>query len=68
MKDLGTKTVKELVKSRKKLRDELYGLQMKHAMKGLKQTHELKVLRKKIARINTVLTSKIAHEYGNNMK
>ncbi len=60
--------MKELVKARTKLRDELYTAKMKHAMKGLKQTHSLRDLRKKIARINTVLTIKVKASYGNNMK
>ena len=68
MKDLWSKAVKELVKSRRKLQDELYALKMKHAMKGLKQTHSLKDQKKKIARINTVLTVKISENYGNSMK
>lgn len=68
MKDLWSKTVKELVKARRKLQDELYALRMKHAMKGLKQTHSLKDLRRKIARINTILTAKIKENYGNIVK
>ncbi len=68
MKDLWSQTVKELVKARTKLRDELYAARMKHAVKGLKQTHSLRTLRRKIARINTVLTVKIKSNYGNSMK
>jgi ribosomal protein L29 len=60
--------VKELIKARRKLKDELYTVKMKHAMKGLKQTHGLRELRRKIARINTVLTVKVKENYGNNMK
>ena len=68
MKDLWSQTVRELVKARRKMKDELYTAKMKHAMKGLKQTHTLKELRRKIAKINTVLTIKIQENYGNSMK
>jgi len=68
MKDLWSKTLKELVKARKKFRDELFALRMKNSVKGLKQTHQIKDVRKKIARINTVLTSKIKVSYGNSVK
>jgi len=68
LKDLWSQTVKELVKARRKLRDELYAAKMKHAVKGLKQTHSLRDIKRKIARINTILTVKIKTSYGNNRK
>lgn len=60
MKDLREKSPKELVAMRKKLKDELFALKMKNAIRGLKETHKLGEIRVKIARINTVLSSKIA--------
>lgn len=60
MKELREKSPKELVAMRKKLRDELFALKMKNAIRGLKETHKLGELRIQIARINTVLTSKLA--------
>ena len=68
MKDLLDKTVKELVQLRRKLREELYKLKMKHSIRGLKETHTIKELRKKIARVSTVLTSKIADNNGSSLK
>ena len=60
MKDLREKSPKELVAMRKKLKDVLFALKMKNAIRGLKETHKLGEIRVKIARINTVLSSKIA--------
>jgi len=68
IKDLNDKSVKELVQLRAKLQKELHGLKMKHAIKGLQKTHEITLARKNIARINTLLTSKIKEQYGNTMK
>lgn len=65
---LADKSVKELVLARTKLRQELHGLKMKHAIKGLKETHQITKAKKDIARVNTVLTSKIKEKYGDNMK
>jgi len=66
MKELNDKTIKDLVKLRRKLRKELYELKMKNAIKGLKETHKITDLRKNIARVSTVLTYKIKENYGNN--
>ncbi len=68
MKQINEKTVKELVNERKKLNKELYNLKMKNAIRGLKETHKIWDVRVKIARLNTVLKSKISTNYGNNMK
>ena len=67
MKELAWLSVKELVKMRKKLKEELFSLKSKNAVKALKQTHNIGDLKVKIARINTVLTLKIKENYGNNM-
>lgn len=66
MKELNDKTIKDLVKLRRKLRKELYELKMKNAIRGLKEVHKITDLRKKIARVSTVLTYKIKENYGNN--
>lgn len=68
VKDLKDKSVKELVQTRTKLKQELHGLKMKHAIKWLKQTDQIKKTRKNVARVNTLLTSKIKEKYGNSMK
>lgn len=59
MKELLSKDIKELVALRKQLRNELFELKMKNTIRALKETHKIGDLRVKIARINTVLQSKI---------
>lgn len=59
MKELQEKTPKELVSTRKKLKLELYSLNMKNAVRGLKKTSDISKIRRDIARINTVLKSKL---------
>jgi len=68
IKDLGVKTVKDLVQMREALRKELYELKMKNAIRGLKETHKIKDVRRQIARVSTFLTYKIKENYGDNMK
>lgn len=60
MKELNEKTIKELVEERKKLKKELYDLRMKNAIRGLKTTHQIWEVKINIARVNTVLKSKIS--------
>jgi large subunit ribosomal protein L29 len=57
-KDLTEKSLKELVALRRSLKKELFESRMRNALKSLKETHTISVLRKNIARINTALTSK----------
>ena len=59
MKELLSKDIKELVALRKQLRNDLFELKMKNSIRALKETHKIGDLRVKIARINTVLQSKI---------
>lgn len=59
MKELISKDVKGLVAMRKQLKQELFELRMKNSVRVLKETHKIGDLRVKIARINTVLQSKI---------
>lgn len=68
MKTINEKSVKEIVSERKKLRKELYDLKIKNSIRGLKETHKIWEIKIKIARINTVLKSKIQENYGNDMK
>ena len=68
MKKINEKSIKELVSERKKLRKDLYDLRIKNSIKGLKETHKIWDVRIKIARINTVLKSKIQENHGNDMK
>ncbi|MCK9467462.1 MAG: 50S ribosomal protein L29 [Candidatus Absconditabacterales bacterium] len=64
IKQLNEKTVKELVSERKKLKKELYNLRMKNAIRGLKNTHKIGEVRINVARVNTVLKSKISKKSG----
>ena len=57
-KDLLEKSLKELISLRRDLKKQLFDARMKNALKSLKETHTISVLRKNIARINTALTSK----------
>jgi ribosomal protein L29 len=59
MKELADKNVKELVAMRKEAKRELFELRMKNSVRALKETHKIGDLRVKIARINTVLNSKV---------
>jgi len=68
MKQIVEKSIKELINERKKMKKELYNLKMKNAIRGLKETHQIWDIKIKIARINTVLKSKINSNYDNNMK
>lgn len=68
MKQINEKTIKELLSERKKLNKEIFNLKMKNAIRGLKETHKIWDVKVKVARINTVLKSKISTNYGNNMK
>ncbi len=61
-------SIKELVVMRTKFKQELHGMNMKNAIKWLKQTHTIREVRKNVARVNTILTSKIKEKYDNNMK
>lgn len=60
MQKINDMTVKELVSERSKLKKELFELKMKNAIRGLKETHKIWDLKVKVARINTVLKSKLA--------
>ena len=60
MQKINEMTVKELISERGKMKKELFDLKMKNAIRWLKETHKIWDLKVKIARINTVLKSKIA--------
>ena len=60
MQKINEMTIKELISERWKMKKELFELKMKNAIRWLKETHKIWDLKVKIARINTVLKSKIA--------
>ncbi len=56
--DLLDKSFKELVAMRRDFKKQLFELRMKNALKSLKETHIISVLKKNVARVNTALTAK----------
>ena len=60
MQKINEMTVKELISERGKMKKELFDLKMKNAIRWLKETHKIWDLKVKVARINTVLKSKLA--------
>jgi large subunit ribosomal protein L29 len=64
LQDLLDKSVKELVSVRKELQKNLFQLRMQNSMNGVKKTSDIKLFRKNIARVNTVLSHKIETLYG----
>jgi len=56
--DLRQMSVDELKSQSEKLMEEQFKLRMQHAMGKLQQTHQLRVLRRDVARINSVMTEK----------
>lgn len=56
--DLVDKSPKELVLMRRDLKKQLFEARMKNAIRALKETHIISILRKNVARINTALTTK----------
>ena len=55
--DLAEKSVEELKTLLKEKKAELFTLRIKHKMMQLKNTSELRVVKKDIARINTAITA-----------
>ena len=60
MQKINEMTIKELISERWKMKKELFELKMKNAIRWLKETHKIWDLKVKVARINTVLKSKLA--------
>lgn len=63
-KDLMKKGIKDLIKLRTDLKKELANLRMKLQLKSLKQTHLINIAKTQVARINTVLSSKLKNNGG----
>ncbi len=58
-KELKGKSIKELVGLRREMKKKLFEMRMKNAIRALKETHLIKVAKRNIARINTVLKQKL---------
>jgi large subunit ribosomal protein L29 len=56
--ELRQMSVDELKAQLDKLREELFKLRMQHAMGKLQQTHQLKAVRRDVARIHSLMTEK----------
>ena len=68
LKDLISLSVKDLVQKRKELKKELFDLKMSNLTGALKKVSDMRLARRNIARINTILSHKIATTYGSSMK
>ncbi len=66
--DLIALGAKELVQKRKELQKNLFELKMKNVAGSIKKTSDIRLAKKNIARINTVLSHKIATLYGSSVK
>ena len=62
MKDLSGLSIKDLVNKRTELRKKLFSLKMQNQAGALKTTHEIKLTRRNIARVNTALSIKIKEQ------
>ena len=58
-KELRGKSIKELVNLRKETKKKLFEMRMKNDVRALKETHLIKIAKRNIARINTVLKEKL---------
>ncbi len=58
-KELRGKSIKELVNLRKEMKKKLFEMRMKNTLRALKETHLIRVAKRNIARINTVLKQKL---------
>ena len=63
-KDLRAKTVVELQSELLALKKESFNLRMQLASQQLQKTHIISEVRKKIARINTVITEKVGESHA----
>lgn len=68
LKDITSLSIKDLVQKRKELRKELFELKMKNLTWALKKVSDIRLTRRNIARINTILSHKIATTYGSSVK
>jgi large subunit ribosomal protein L29 len=66
--DLLALGAKELVQKRKELQKSLFQLKMQNIAGSLKKSSDIRLAKKNIARINTVLSHKIVTLYGSSVK
>jgi len=66
--DLLALGAKELVQKRKELQKSLFQLKMQNIAGSLKKSSDIRLAKKNIARVNTVLSHKIATLYGSSVK
>lgn len=58
IKEYGNMTVEDLNKELKELKQELFKLRFQHALNGLDNPKKITLVKKNIARVNTVITQK----------
>lgn len=63
-KELREKTIDELNNELISLKKESFNLRMQLASQQLQQTHTIRVVRRNIARINTVITEKMGESHA----
>ena len=68
LKELDSLSVKDLVQKRKELKKELFDLKMKNLTGALKKVSDIRLTRKNIARVNTLLSHKITTLYVSSVK
>lgn len=68
LKELADKSIKELVVAKKDMQKALFTAKMKNVAGSLKNTSDIRKMRRNIARINTLLSHKITSTYGSTMK
>ena len=68
LNDLLSLSVKDLVEKRKELRKELFDLKIQNLTGALKKVSDIRLTRRNIARINIILSHKIATTYGSSVK
>ena len=68
LQDLLEKSIKELVATKKDMQKSLFTAKMKNASWSLKNTSDIRKMRKDIARVNTLLSHKITNTYGSIVK
>jgi large subunit ribosomal protein L29 len=61
-------SIKDIIEKCSKMSRELFVLRIKNAQRSLKETHKIKLLRKDIARMKTLLSYKMIQYHGDTVK
>ena len=66
--DLQKKSIKDLVKLRNEMRKKLFDLRMQNKMRALKETDQIRKCRRNIARVSTILSTKLQETHGDSSR